>query len=68
MTTAEYQALPPFFRGFSKEQIESQYRKNAHTLRIMALQAERKRKKVNGFTVEQLRERALEFERLSVPA
>lgn len=65
MTETEYAHLPAFFRAFPKARLEEQYAKNAIGLRRLQTKAERLGRKVNGYTADQLRAKADEYERLS---
>lgn len=65
MTSEEYAALPAFTREWPKATIEAQYRDNAAQLSAMAERAAASGlKKINGFTIDQLRERAARFAEL----
>lgn len=55
-----------FYSQFTADQIRAQYAKNADGLRTMAAKAARTGRRVNGFTVEHLTERATEYTRLSL--
>ena len=56
---------PNFFSQFTADQLRAGYARNAQSLRGMADKAQRTGRKVNGFTFDDLNEKATTYERLS---
>ena len=65
MTITPYTAKRNFFSQFTPEQLRTQYRRNLVGLSVLLTKAERTGRKVNGFTVDQLRAMVAQFTELS---
>jgi hypothetical protein len=57
--------MATFFTQFTPDQLRAGYARNAEGLRGMLARSERTGRKVNGFTAEYLRDRVVEYVRLS---
>jgi hypothetical protein len=55
----------PFFSQFSEEQMKNQYRANLVGLKKMLAKAEQTDKKVNGYTIDQLRVIVIKYTELA---